>query len=182
MVESEYTIKGRPVISVIIPVYNGEKYIEHCVTRIEEINHDIRGCFEIIVVDDGSEDNSISIINSLLSQFDNIVIVSKSNGGIASARNAGLLKAAGKYVAFCDQDDSVCKGLSTFIQKLEKSQSDFIITNYEISDGRKGEFFSSPEICGREKERGHVETIDMASSFFWGLRVYSQSSQSSSPS
>lgn len=139
------------ILSYIIPVYNGAKYIEHCVSIIEKLNADIHDEFEIVVVDDGSKDNSISIINTLSSQFDNIVIVSKSNGGIASARNAGLLKATGKYVAFCDQDDCVCKGLSAFIQKLEKSHSDFIITNYEISNGRKGELFSSPEICGREK-------------------------------
>lgn len=143
--------EGVPAISVVIPVYNGEKYIERCVTRIEELNNDLLDDLEIIIVNDGSCDNSLSISKLLSARYDNIVVISKSNGGIASSRNTGLLLAKGKYVVFCDQDDSHIKSLTPFLKEIETSQSDLMITNYKLSDGRTKKLFKYQEMCDRNK-------------------------------
>lgn len=87
-------------LSVIVPVYNVEDYIEECIESIVKQSID---SMEIIVVDDGSTDNSISIVE----KFDDnrIKIIRKENGGLSSARNAGIREARGKYIYFIDSDD-----------------------------------------------------------------------------
>lgn len=89
-------------ISVIIPVYNAEQYIDRCISSV--ISNTYKN-LEIIVVDDGSTDNSLSILNG---QNDNrIMVLQKENGGVSSARNAGLRFATGDYISFVDADDWV---------------------------------------------------------------------------
>lgn len=87
-------------LSVIVPVYNVEQYIHEC---MESILMQTMKEMEIIVVDDGSTDNSIKIINKF--NDDRIKVLSKPNGGLSSARNAGLRIATGEYIAFVDSDD-----------------------------------------------------------------------------
>ena len=96
-----------PKISVIVPVYGVEKYIAKCIDSI--LNQTFKD-FEIIVVDDGTKDKSIDIINQ---QFNDkrIEIYHKKNGGLASARNFGLEKATGDYLLFIDSDDFVNKDM-----------------------------------------------------------------------
>ena len=85
-------------ISVIIPVYNGEKYIQRCVDSVlNQTYSDI----EIIVINDGSTDNTENILKS----YSNIVLINKENEGVSKARNTGLSLAKGDYVYFCDADD-----------------------------------------------------------------------------
>jgi glycosyltransferase involved in cell wall biosynthesis len=88
-------------VSVIVPVYGVEKYIKKCISSI--INQTFSD-FEIIVVDDGTKDNSIKIIKDNFHD-DRIKIFHKENGGLASARNYGITKASGKYMFFVDSDD-----------------------------------------------------------------------------
>lgn len=94
--------KGIIKVSVIIPVYNVEKYLEQCVSSVtgntlKEI--------EIICVDDGSTDNSPDILKNFAEKDGRVKIITKENGGLSSARNAGLNVAAGKYILFLDSDD-----------------------------------------------------------------------------
>lgn len=100
-------MKSYPQISVIIPVYNAEKYIEKCVRSLFEQTFD---SIEYIFVDDCSCDRSIEIVQSILTEFpkraeNTIIITQKNNQGVAAARNVGLSKARGQYVMFCDSDD-----------------------------------------------------------------------------
>jgi glycosyltransferase involved in cell wall biosynthesis len=88
-----------PLVSVIIPNYN---YAEFVGEAIESVLSQTYKNIEIIIVDDGSTDNSIDILSSYLSE---ITLVSQSNSGVSSARNAGLVKASGEYVCFLDSDD-----------------------------------------------------------------------------
>lgn len=91
-------------LSVIMPVYNVEKYIKRCINSfIIQSNTN----FELIIVDDGSKDNSVSIAKELIKNYHNMKIVSKSNGGLSDARNFGLKYASGDYVTFVDSDDEV---------------------------------------------------------------------------
>ena len=91
-------------LSIIVPVYNTSAYLHKCVTSlIRQTEPDI----EIILVDDGSEDSSLSICKEFAIQDNRIKVISKSNGGVSSARNLGLEAAGGVYVTFVDSDDYV---------------------------------------------------------------------------
>ena len=88
--------------SVIIPMYNTEKYIGQC---IESLLNQTRGNIEIVVVNDGSTDSSPAIVKAYAEEHDNINFVDKENGGLASARIAGIKAAHGKYIGWVDSDD-----------------------------------------------------------------------------
>lgn len=89
-------------ISIIIPVYGVEKYIEKCINSLLTQNFKD---FEALIIDDGSLDNSISIAKRLVKNNPRFIFLHKSNGGQASARNLGLDHAKGQYIAFLDSDD-----------------------------------------------------------------------------
>lgn len=92
------------MISVIVPVYNVEKYLNECVeSLISQTCCDI----EIILVDDGSRDSSGKLCDEWAAEHDNITVIHKQNGGLSSARNAGLDAAKGEYISFIDSDDIV---------------------------------------------------------------------------
>ena len=91
-------------ITVIIPVYNTEKYLERCLNGI--VDQTYRN-LEILLIDDGSTDSSGDICRSFAEKDDRITVLKKENGGQASARNLGLDRMTGKYVAFVDSEDYV---------------------------------------------------------------------------
>lgn len=93
-----------PTISVIVPVYNVSEYVARC---IDSILCQTYKDYEIILADDGSKDNSGEICDGYAAKYDNISIVHKQNGGLSSARNAGLDIAKGDYVYFVDSDDEI---------------------------------------------------------------------------
>ena len=94
----------KDLISVIVPVYNREKNIADCIESLLQQTYDN---LEIILVDDGSKDSSLDICNKYAQQNKKIKIVSKENGGVSSARNAGLKAATGDYIGFVDADDEI---------------------------------------------------------------------------
>lgn len=100
----EDVILARPLLSVIVPVYKAEKYIHRCVNSI--LNQTLED-LELILVDDGSPDNSGAICDEYAQKDARVKVLHKENGGAASARNAGLDLAEGKYIGFCDSDDYV---------------------------------------------------------------------------
>lgn len=89
-------------VSVIVPIYNVESYVRECIESI--INQTLED-IEVILVNDGSTDRSIEIIEDLLTIHKNIILINKENGGLSSARNTGLSYATGDYVCFVDSDD-----------------------------------------------------------------------------
>lgn len=93
-----------PKISVIIPVYNVERYLERCLDSV--LNNTYRN-LEVICVDDGSKDGSLDILRRYEAADPRIVVIAKENGGVSSARNAGLDRRTGEYVCFVDPDDYV---------------------------------------------------------------------------
>lgn len=100
-VESKFL---RPLVSVIVPAYNVEKYLARCLDSL--VSQDLIS-IEIIVVDDGSTDSTAEIAEQFAAKFANVTVVRKENGGLSSARNAGMAKARGTYVGFVDGDDWV---------------------------------------------------------------------------
>ncbi|WP_213335302.1 glycosyltransferase family 2 protein [Enterococcus casseliflavus] len=91
-----------PVFSVIVPVYNSEKFIRK---TLESITNQTFHNYEIIVVDDGCTDNSISIIEEYAKYFQKINIVRQKNSGVSAARNRGIKEASGDFICFLDSDD-----------------------------------------------------------------------------
>ena len=96
-------------LSIIIPLYNCEKYIKHCLDSIlaQGLN---KSDFEIIIVDDGSVDNSYAIASAYATDHDNIIVVRQENQGVACTRNNALKMAKGNYVTFVDADDMLVGG------------------------------------------------------------------------
>ena len=93
-----------PKVSVIVPVYNVEEYLERCLDSL--VNQTLKD-IEIIIVNDGSTDGSKEIIQKYLNKYKNIVYLEKENGGLSSARNYGIPYAKGEYIGFVDSDDYV---------------------------------------------------------------------------
>ena len=118
------------LLSVIIPVYNVEKYIEKCILSVVNNNLQINE-YEIIVIDDESPDNSVSIVRSMLKIHPQIKLISQKNKGLGGARNTGVLNASGEYVLFLDADDylkeNALKNVITFA-----SENKLDILGYEI--------------------------------------------------
>ena len=92
------------MISVIVPVYNAEKYLDKCVESI--VNQTYKD-LEIILVDDGSPDNCPAMCDEWAKKDGRIKVIHKSNGGVSSARNVGLDSFSGEYVTFIDSDDYI---------------------------------------------------------------------------
>lgn len=116
-------------ISFIVPVYNVEKYLQECVYSIIEQKHydKYKKNIEIILVDDGSTDNSGKICDCLCDQYTNIKVIHKKNGGLASARNAGLAIAKGDYIGFIDSDDRIDKNcIPQIIQWINNTKVDIV--------------------------------------------------------
>ncbi len=123
-------------VSVIVPVYNTEKYLEKCLDSI--INQTYKN-LEIILVDDGSPDNSGSICDEYAIKDSRIKVIHKENGGLSSARNAGLDIATGDYIAFIDSDDYVKVTLfEEVVAKLEETKADVCMFSH-ITVTEKGE-------------------------------------------
>lgn len=116
-------------ISVIIPIYNTEVYLRQC---IDSVIQQTWKNLEIILVDDGSTDRCLQICEEYKKRDERIVVIHKENGGLSSARNAGLSAATGEYVGFVDSDDWISKGMyEHLVQAIEKTGSQIAITNME---------------------------------------------------
>ncbi len=116
------------LVSVIVPIYNVEKYIHRCIDSL--ISQTLKE-IEIILVDDGSPDNCGEIIDSYAKQYDNIVVVHKENGGLSDARNAGLRVAKGQYIGFVDPDDYVQQDMfEKMYYSANTNESDLVFCGY----------------------------------------------------
>ena len=106
--------------SLIIPLYNSEKYIDSLLSAL--IGQETKFSYEIILVDDGSRDRTLSIIRNYENKFSPLIhVISKKNGGISNARNSGLMASRGKYIGFMDHDDMVD---NNYIQELMSTAYD----------------------------------------------------------
>lgn len=101
-----------PKISVIVPVYNLENYIEKTVKQLCDQTYEN---LEIILVDDGSTDNSLAICNKLSEKDGRIVVIHQENSGVSAARNTGIKHAGGEYISFCDGDDGIENDIYEFL-------------------------------------------------------------------
>lgn len=126
------------LVSIIIPVYNVEKYLTEC------INSALRQTYknlEIILVNDGSIDNSLNICKNFKNIYKNIVLIDKKNGGASSARNEGIKRSTGEFIIFLDSDDYIDKNMvKTLVDNYYKYSADL------VTSGINKIFFNENEI------------------------------------
>ena len=124
--------KPEDLVSVIVPVYNVEKYLNRC---IDSIINQTYSQLEIILVDDGSTDESPAICDEYAKKDKRIKVIHKKNRGLSDARNCGLDNSAGNYICFIDSDDYVDTNMIEYMHKsLSKNNSDIVICDYIIFD------------------------------------------------
>lgn len=132
-------------ISIIVPIYNTGKYLKRCLNSIIEQEYKN---IEIILVNDGSNDNSLSICNSYKNKDDRIIVIDKKHTGVADSRNVGIKRATGEYIGFVDSDDYIDKDMYKkliFISEkcnAEIAMCDLVQTFKQYDKKRKGkEYF-----------------------------------------
>ncbi len=118
----------QPLISVIIPVYNGEKFVERCIKMLEAQTY---YNFEVIFVDDGSSDDTKLLLEKYSKTDKRICFISKNNQGVSAARNDGIEKSKGEYILFVDADDYIYpEHLMMLYNNLVKYDADISVGNY----------------------------------------------------
>ena len=125
-----------PKISIIVPVYNVEKYLDQC---LKSMVHQTFSDIEIIIVDDGSPDNSSAIYQKYAEEDQRVQYIKKENGGVSRARNTGLEKATGDYVLFIDSDDWMTEDACEILySEAIRTDADFVIadTYMTFEDGK----------------------------------------------
>lgn len=117
-------------LSIIIPVYNVEKYIHSCMECIFKQGLD-ENCFEVIIVNDGTKDNSMNEISDIIEQHTNIIIINQENQGISIARNNGVAIAKGVYIIMLDSDDMLFdNSLKPLLDIAINSRADLIVADF----------------------------------------------------
>lgn len=153
-------MNSKPIISIIVPVYNVEQYLPKCLDSIlSQTFSDI----EVITVDDGSPDSCGKILDEYAKKDERIKVIHKENGGVSSARNAGLDVAVGEYIGFVDPDDTI------FPDMYEHLYNEAVEGNYDIVQcgciqvNEAGDVIQNLA-CNEEKE--YTNTDDMLCDFF----------------
>lgn len=125
-----------PLVSIIIPVYNSELYLEAC---IESAIHQSYRTLEIIIINDGATDRSPEIIERYALQDKRIVVITKANAGLPSARRSGIDVAKGKYIQHLDSDDILLDGaIECLVDKAESSNADIVAAPFYFCMPEKG--------------------------------------------
>lgn len=140
------------LISIIVPVYNTENYLEKCLYSL--VNQTYKN-IEIIIIDDGSPDNSMNIIQKFVLADNRVKVISQKNQGLSGARNTGMNNANGDYIMFIDSDDWIeIDTCEKAINASEKYNADVVFWSYikEFSDSQKDNYlFDKTEIIWSEK-------------------------------
>lgn len=159
-------------LSIIVPVYNVEQYIRPCVESIFRQGLD-ENAYEVILVNDGTKDNSFGVIEDIIRSHSNIIIVEQKNQGLSAARNTGMTKATGDYILFVDSDDLLIENtLGKLTEELSNSLPDILyagfvkMTNEEIDTKtlKPQEDFSCRETTGR---KSFLEDYDARQCYAW---------------
>jgi len=156
--------------SVIIPVYNVEKYIDRCLKSIISQNYDD---LEIIVIDNGSTDSSGSICDTYASEYSNISVYHIENHGVSAARNFGLAKAQGEFICFVDADDYLVGNLFSNMENQLDSELDLLVFSYYNSlEKNLSETTRSAKILPIEGKKDRNQFIALFTGLFLSDMMY----------
>lgn len=124
-------------LSIIIPIYNAQEFLEECIESImTKISQDYLEDIELILVNDGSMDNSLNICNKYVKKYSNIKVFDNENNGVSYSRNFGIKQAKGKYVMFVDSDDKLSNEWFEIVKEYIDSSYDIVFFS-EKYDGKK---------------------------------------------
>ncbi len=152
-----------PLISIVVPVYNASRWLDNCV---ESILRQSLEDYELLLIDDGSKDDSLQICKSYASRDQRIHVIHKDNGGVSSARNAGLDNARGSWIVFVDSDDTVeehyLKGLHDAIAEIPSGKvalgvGGFQLVYAQTEEWIKNSAFSDQSYQKQEVARGFLD-------------------------
>ena len=116
------------LISIIIPVYNKAEYVEDCIQSVVSQDFDN---FEVIVVEDGSTDNSAEICDRLADEYPNVTVLHPENGGVTAARRIGFERSKGEFITFVDADDKMLPGaLRRLYDEILATGADEVVARY----------------------------------------------------
>ena len=150
-------------ISIVVPVYNSEEYVAK---TTESLMKQTLKEIQIILVDDGSTDNSGRICDEYASKDERIIVVHKKNGGLADARNAGMRAVEAKYIMFLDADDLFEEDTCEYMYNIiEKSGADYAIGNYQMTDV-DGTKWPNPAFDVEKYQEFQLDIHDYKKSFF----------------
>lgn len=168
------TSSGEVKLSIIVPVYNVEQYIRPCVESIFRQGLDDSN-FELILVNDGTQDNSFGVISDIIESHQNIIILEQKNSGPAIARNNGIKNANGQYLMFVDSDDllvdyTVAKLLDIAIElSADLLVGDFLRLNDEKIAGRKFDVCSGDVITVKTGYELYMEDLNPHECYVWRI-------------
>lgn len=151
-----------PKVTIVIPVYNAEKYIEKCINSI--LNQSLKE-IEIIVINDGSRDNSLCILQEIAKNNDNLRVLTQENKGASAARNLGIKKANGEYIGFVDIDDYIENDMyfKMYNKAIEKNYDIVSCSFMEETETTKTNFtealFGNKELIGEEIKNLYLDKI-----------------------
>lgn len=118
------------LLSIIVPVYNVEEYIRPCIESIFRQGLD-EDCFEVIIVNDGTKDHSMEVIQDIIEQHKNIVVLNQENQGLSVARNNGIAMAKGEYILMPDSDDLLIENsLNPLLEIAIEYEADLVVADY----------------------------------------------------
>lgn len=156
----------RPLFSIIIPVYNAIAFVGDTIHNL--LRQDVNK--EILLINDGSTDDSLQLIKQYESEYDCIKVVDKKNGGVSSARNVGLNVAKGDYVIFVDSDDFIDDGLLERCEKiLQRKSTDAVIFSYKYVYPK----LSRKDICFHYKSSDYYSLKEWLNEFYqlWSCHI-----------
>ncbi|MEZ7500927.1 glycosyltransferase [Psychrobacter sp. Arc29] len=138
-----------PKVSIIVPVYNGEQFLKRCLDSISSQSYEN---IEIVIINDGSTDNTKKICEHFLPQEPRARVIHKENEGVSVARNTGLSLVVGEYIYFVDADDYVLpEGIEHLVRKAVESSSDLVVGEYYVASDTS-EIKVSPQIASHSND------------------------------
>ena len=161
-------------LSIIVPVYNVEKYVRSCIESIYKQGLD-EECFEMIIVNDGTPDRSIEMITDIIAAHQNIAVINQENQGLSVARNNGIKAAKGEYILMPDPDDLLIENsLKSLLEKALETRADLVVADFltmtdeEIDDFYKKKFKQpEPQFKKVVGEQIYLELLNPQQCFVW---------------
>lgn len=160
------------LLSIIVPVYNVEKYIRSCMESIFRQNLD-ESIFEVIIVNDGTPDHSMEMIQDIIDQHSNISVLNQENLSLSVARNNGIAKARGEYIIMPDSDDLLIENsLSVLLEIALDSKADLIVADFlEMTDEEIDELTTIEQppliIMERKNEDLYMQDLNPNQCYVW---------------
>lgn len=153
------------LVSVVIPAYNAEAFIENCINSILRQSYQT---FEIVVVNDGSKDNTLEILNRLAKADSRVKVYSKKNGGVSAARNNALSLATGDYITCVDADDDLPDDALKNMVSLMKDDVDFVVCSHNQIRFKTAAHIETPAVIKPEELNDKFMLFDKTIWWPWG--------------